>query len=152
MNESKQKKHFYEHTKYPKIYKKTYWGQFEKFVDLNIINNRNEFIEDFNIDRKCKFTKKFFKNNPKFEHYMTNEPNVFDHTEAYRDNNNNYVIVVSPYGECDDFLFDLGFTRLYNLYSHSSYSYVICLDKNTKYDQFQYRFKDFIHDFGEENK
>lgn len=149
-------KQFYEYTKYPKIYKKTYWGQFETIkdplycnVDFNIINNRNEFVEEFNIDRKCKFTKKFFKNNAKFKDYMSNEPSVFDHIEAYRDKNNHYVIVVSPYGRCDDFLYDLGFTRLYNLYSHSSCSYVICLDKNTKYDQFQHRFKDFIHDFNE---
>jgi len=151
--EIKTNKQFYKYTKYPNIYKKTYWGQFETIkdrlycnVDFNIINNRDIFVEEFNIDRKCKFTKKFFKNNPKFKDYMSNEPNVFDHIEAYRDKNNDYVIVVSPYGRCDEFLDDLGFTKLYNLYSHSSCSYVICLVKNTKYDQFRHKFKDFFHD------
>lgn len=155
--EIKANKQFYKYTKYPNIYKKTYWGQLETIkdplycnVDFNIINNRNEFVEEFIIDRKCKFTKKFFKNNPKFKDYMKNERGAFDHIETYRDNNNDYVIVVSPYLECDDLLFDLGFERIYNLYSRSSYSYVLYLVKNTKYDQFQHRFKDFIHDFSED--
>ena len=39
----------YEKTEYPEIYMNTYWVNFNDYADEEIINNRNNFIKDFEI-------------------------------------------------------------------------------------------------------
>ena len=57
-----QKDSYYQHTNYPDIFQYFYWGNYEYEPDreeelLEIFNNRNRFIEEFNIKKnidKCK--------------------------------------------------------------------------------------------------
>lgn len=129
----------YDQTMYPKIFNKTYWGYFScKFLDEDkfIFENRNKFIQEYNIKRCCGnkipqyieydvdlyFTKKF--------------KNFNDHRECYLDEDKNYVFIVSPYsrnikeGE-DEFLKDTPFKKIYQLYNPKSITYMMII-KNHK--------------------
>lgn len=50
----------YSATEYPKIFQHTYWGRFEYDGNHNscreIIQNRNNFVRDFEIKKECKGT------------------------------------------------------------------------------------------------
>lgn len=87
-----------DYTKYPKIYSHTYWGNFSKTadeVDDELIDNRNTFIEKYNITSYAS----------KIPNYVSNEMDInnksefphIDHTECYKNKAGNYVLVVSPY-------------------------------------------------------
>ena len=94
--------YFYELTEYPRIFKKTYWGTFnrndyEMAEIMEIINNRNEFIKKYNIKQcipKYKLPKKVFNET------IINDVNdmfLFDHVEYYKSYDNKYYMLNSPY-------------------------------------------------------
>ena len=121
-------------TKYPKLFGNTYWAGFKdsgKHLD-EIINNRNKFIEDYNIKKNicCSKIPKYI--NKEFEKY--NNDYFYDHPEFYINNDNDYVIIISPYaggekskeGE-DEFLNNSPFTKIYPLYFIDAITYVIII-------------------------
>ena len=92
--------YFYDCTKYPKIYDGTYWGHFKAsesyhLIDPQIIENRNNFINDYHIKRSCS------KDLKKFDKYLQfkDEPHLFEHVEGYYTTDKKHILVCSPYGE-----------------------------------------------------
>jgi len=113
--------YYYSLTNYPNIYNGTYWGRFDNHNDRlesSIIENRNNFINDFNIKKVI---------SSKIPQYIRkqieNQDNLdLDHREYYKNNDNKYVVIISPYMKNDDYKkinkFILnGYERIYNLYS-----------------------------------
>ena len=94
-------------TKYPKIYT-CYWGNFKLKDEMigagrkDIINNRNEFVELFQIKKSTKknymYQKKFF---PEFKTHEYPESNTdyyfLDHVEQYITEHKYSIMVTSPY-------------------------------------------------------
>ena len=103
-------------TDYPEIYELTYWGNFEfpnYYSTPEIINNRNKFIKDYDIE-KCVLIK------PEFIYEMVNRSTYkyLDHVECYKARNEYYVLISSPYTEShDQEHLDDGWTKIYPLYS-----------------------------------
>ena len=115
----------YEKTEYPEIYMNTYWGNFTDDADEEIINNRNNFIKDFEIIGIMKEEKKMIElKQILINKYLT----FFDHIEIYKTINNTYIFITSPYGlEKNEML---GFKKIYNLYSHYSNTFYIEYEKS----------------------
>jgi hypothetical protein len=87
------KKYNYEQTKYPRIFRYTYWGSFgvsDKTGAPEIIENRNRFVEEYAI--KCRSRKSLID-----MHYF-----CFDHLEAYTSDRKELVIIYSPYIGSDE--------------------------------------------------
>jgi len=127
------KKYFYELTDYPKIFKKTYWGKFntenreQKEMEeiKNIVQNRNQFIKDYNIKNIClRPIKKIYK----FIDKVKND-SLIDHLEIYETNNKEYYILNSPYKNIDDEItiefINLGWTFIPKLYFNESITFII---------------------------
>lgn len=77
-------------TKYPKIYE-CYWGQSRRIVEVNIIENRNSFINEYNIKRSMRtYTKKYVRN-------IFDSVEGCDHHELYVTNDNNLILIMSLY-------------------------------------------------------
>lgn len=72
-----------------KIFENTYWGH-NCNSNLDILENRNNFIEEFNIVKNINtnIPEKIYK---EFDNVRT------DHTEIYKTKNKEYVLVNSPY-------------------------------------------------------
>jgi hypothetical protein len=125
--------HYYELTKYPRIYSKTYWGAFindDNRLPLSIIENRNAFIKDFNIKGICTIPKRKYE----IVRHLLDRNQVsrhIDHTETYKTKDGNIVIVNSPYSvTCDDDekeLLDMGYQKYEKLYCTSARTYVYVL-------------------------
>lgn len=121
----------YNKTNYPNIYKHTYWGNFDyeknKYsITKNIIDNRNKFIEEYNVKIK--------KNPPQ---YISKEADrnlyrFFDHVEFYQ-NEKFYIIIISPYNHLNEIdlnkLKELEFQSIYQLYSINAFSFVKIIPK-----------------------
>ena len=86
----------YLRTKYPKIYKKTYWGGFNENINITeeIIENRNKFVENYDI-AKC-----VMKIPRKIQKHFDALGLRLDHQECYLTHDKTYVLIASPY--CDD--------------------------------------------------
>ncbi len=127
-------------THYKNIYKNTYWGSFEYLPNIenignqNIINNRNDFINTYNI-KNCK------NNNPQkvamYDFYLRNSYRSsgrrIDHLEIYILNNGDYLILNSPYcvNEAEKILFENdGWTKIYNLYAENAMSFIKIMSIN----------------------
>lgn len=117
----------HELTNHSNIYKSVYWGNFQYDQSIaNIIHNRNRFINDFNI--------KSVKSVNIISDYCYHHANgyyhrLFDHIETYKTNDNKFIIVISPYGNENDFNRDidvnefkikLGFEQIYPLYDDAT--------------------------------
>ena len=87
--------HNYKKTNYPEIFEFTSWGQSYTDCTDEIINNRNNFIDTFNIKRYVSG----------FNSYLNNKffPCEFVDAEweIYMDDNLNYVLVSSEIGDSD---------------------------------------------------
>lgn len=108
-------------TEYNKIFENTYWGKFslqgrkeEDIKELEeVVKNRNQFVKDYDI-------KKIVLKKPvKLREYITNmeKSNVLDHVEVYEQNNNNYLILNSPYDPDEKKVPDM--EKVYKLYNHA---------------------------------
>jgi hypothetical protein len=93
-NEYRKARYYYEYTQFPKIFSKTYWGNFKLLNEHPcpeyIFENRNEFIKYFNI----KSVYKMPYNMQKKYDYIFKEG---DHFEIYKTNDKKIIIVNSPY-------------------------------------------------------
>lgn len=123
----------HEKTEYSKIYRNTYWGNGGFNNDMSIIENRNKFIKDYNIKNICN------KRIPLYIHEIIdrNKKSWRDHQEVYKNKNNEYVLIISPYyGDDKDDLIKIirnyGWDLIYNLYNDFSLSFVkiVSIKKN----------------------
>jgi hypothetical protein len=115
----------YELTKYPDIFKGTYWGNFKEGDESgspDVIRNRNEFVEFFSIVRKdtagCVWR-------------LLNEQCLgLDHHEAYRTQDGKVILVVSVYDwPLPSVCFDIGFAPVpyLQIYHKNAQTYVMVL-------------------------
>ena len=104
MNETDQ--YYYQLTNYPHVFKKSYWGNFqmnENVINtshnmLEIILNRNHFVEDFQIQRFGKLPKlKQCKMNKMHNIYDRSNNHYYDHCEVYYTHRKTHVIIMSSY-------------------------------------------------------
>jgi len=118
--------YFYERTKYPKIYACSYWGHFKNEDESpEIIDNRNNFITEFNIKAYYNMPKYMYRKHEKMMDYNTKFS--IDHIETYKTRDNKSVIVNSPYcvtEETEKELLELGFVKYKPLYSNSATTYI----------------------------
>lgn len=118
--------YYFELTKYPKIYSKSYWGNFllskihmylkNRFNTKQMIHNRNLFVEQYNIV-KYKKPRRNFEN--EIAHYR-----YTDHNEYYQDKDGNYLHVFSNH-PCKDHmrLYD-DYTIIYPLYAENQTTFI----------------------------
>jgi hypothetical protein len=132
--------YFYEATNYPKIYIRTYWGAFNT-KDNNrrtniqqIYENRNNFIQQENIKGVP---------NGSIQCYSRYKANLFrlprtldciyscsfDHVELYLTNDNNIVIINSPYQADEHFLFKNGWENYNEMYFSGVKTYIKRISK-----------------------
>ena len=102
----------YKLTKYPLLYRRTYWGKIDyEETYKNIIMNRNIFIENLNI-------KKYLTKIPK---YISNEYinyDFIDHVEVYLTNDKKYIIISSPYNEYKEQYYKYKWIKINKLYNN----------------------------------
>jgi len=115
-------------TKYEKIFKKTYWGNFtlnnfEKVDEL--INNRNDFAYNYNL------VKYVSKEKP------TYAIKLFDHCELYKCKNG-YVYIVSPYNyknhaqDADKFMM----MKYCKLYADDALTYIKIFQNKVEFNRY----------------
>ncbi len=119
-------------TKYKDIFRDTYWGWFKKrqFNEdelEQIIENRNNFIVEFNVKKHIHLSKfpKWIRKN--VYRSPTNSQNIenFDHIEVYQTANKDHVLVVSPYcRDKDDYFYNLGFEKYKPMYGRGATTYI----------------------------
>lgn len=103
-------------TSRPRLFAPTYWGRtkaIEFYENLNpneIHLNRNKFIEDYNIERRQKFTKNIQKTLEELDSCYN------DHPEAYKSKDGYYIIIVSPYKSPSNEKTPEGWEEIYPLY------------------------------------
>lgn len=125
---------YYQLTKYKNIYKNIYWGHNSAHINIDgkkiydlkqeIIDNRNKFIEDYNIKHiqpsfsKCIMDYLFRMINSNYKFH--------DHLEKYKTNDNKIVIIVSPYGPNDEKTYTVpdDFTEIYKLYHQTATTFI----------------------------
>jgi hypothetical protein len=128
-------------TAYNDIYEQVYWGRFiynqasynfqnEAFYD--VIRNRNNFINDYNIKGKCHSDRV-----GTYVHFLRRKGwhNGYrlDHIESYDMIDGRILIVNSPYGESqeqDVMAINDGWTKIYRLYSPGGTTYIKTFEKS----------------------
>jgi len=148
---------FYNLTAYPNIFRQTYWGGFTRSPEPDIIENRNRFINDYDIKNRVKLPNYIYKElwntivekKPELKisrreeiqyHYYSiiirNKCNsrIFDHEETYITKSGNYIIIYSPYEASGSGikLEEIGFEKIYNLYSNSAVTYMMIIPKRRR--------------------
>jgi len=109
-------------TDYPKIFN-CYWANFK--VDLCVENemqieaeNRNKFVEEYNISHSMRHKK---LPNFIYEKMDRNRKLNLDHGEVYKNKDGDYILMVSPYGKCDDEEYGkAGWSKYYPCYNHDT--------------------------------
>lgn len=123
--------HFYQNAKYLKFFSPTYWSRF-KIDTINnkleyfdeLFDNRNNFIEEYDINKK--YGKKTKLINDYLE-FLKEKKIVLDHVEVFQDKNKNFIIINSPYGkDCEI----EGFQKIYKLYSDDVQTFVKKITKD----------------------
>ncbi len=117
----------YEATAYPEIFSKVYWGHF-KSIDTDIIQNRNDFVKEYDIQRVNKKLP-IILNNPSFC------SSKYDHFEMYETRSGGCVVITSPYGALEECV-KFGFREIEKLYSKNAYTYCIELKNPTEMQKF----------------
>lgn len=80
----------YTKTKFPTIFRDTYWGRgIYPNID-NVIENRNNFVINNHITKSTKIGKRT-------EDIFRTFGEEVDHQELYINNNKKYILIVSPY-------------------------------------------------------
>jgi hypothetical protein len=113
-----ERKSWKEYTLYPKKYKGSYWGNFCSLPNPVIIQNRNKFIEEYNINKFEKHNSRTYKKQnaviKPFERKL-----YFDHYELYSVvNSKSLIFVISPYCglDCKEEIIRDGWEEIYQLY------------------------------------
>lgn len=127
---------YYQLTKYKNIYKNINWGYNSayKIIDgkkiknynQEIIDNRNKFIEDYNIKHKQPSFSQCIKDYIFLIRNYNYNYQFYDHLEKYKTNDNKIVIIVSPYGphERDTYTIPNDFTEIYKLYHQTATTFI----------------------------
>jgi hypothetical protein len=117
----------YNGTNYPKIYKDIYWGHFiihkNNMITVEILENRNKLIEEYDIKCICN-TPKFIE---KEIEKMTKDIGdyILDHIECYKTNDKKYLLISSPYNDTNTSKYqDSGWSEIYKIYSIDASSYI----------------------------
>jgi hypothetical protein len=114
-------------TKYPTIFKNSYWGGFDAEVasqiDDDILKNRNEFVEEFKI--------KTFSGDDR----PASGGALFDHCELYKCEGG-HIYVTSPYHEHDEIATAKGFTRYKKLYLPDATTYIKLFESKAEFNRF----------------
>jgi hypothetical protein len=117
-------------TKYPNIFKDTYWGQWKKsqFSEDRLkenIDNRNNFADEYKIKNYIPSHKyPLWVRNYVYDQ-SGNRKDKFDHIEVYRTEHKDHVLVISPYCRDQDKYFeDLEFKKIDPIYCFPAVSYV----------------------------
>ena len=106
--------YYYQLTNYPHVFKKSHWGNFMIMeFDINhnileILRNRNQFVEDFHIQRLGKLPQlKQCKMNKMHNIYDRNNNRYYDHCEVYYTFRKTHIIIMSSYitEDVDDALY-----------------------------------------------
>jgi len=144
---------FSSNTKNEKLFKNTYWGNFElskennKYEDFEqIFKNRDLFVDEYkivkNTEKKQRFICEYLKHLEKTQ--------KMDHTEVYIDSDGKYIIVNSPYGEEKQIK---GFEMIYKLYASSATTYIKKITKEEMKNEIGGKTqKEFMKDFIEKEK
>jgi hypothetical protein len=159
--ESKQN---YEMTKYPRLFDNTYWGTYEyngDYFNSEIIDNRNNFVEEFNITKygsnlpeyiynqinpQYLFSKAFNNFNNSNEAKSLQVRNYFndnnirkkfhtDHIEYYQ-SNDFWIGIFSPYSMDDEdhiYALNFGYEPYNKLYSTATTTYIKKIPRCIKY-------------------
>ena len=130
-----QRRYIFQETRYPKIFIKCRsFGNHCLHADRpypnDIINNRNQFIEDYRI--KC-----YYSRIPKYATMRSGmneyggDCSLFDHQEPYKTIDNKYVIVISTYDRREksrEKLIENGWTPYNNMYGNGAETFVFVTD------------------------
>ena len=113
-------------TKYPEIFEGTYWNRHAGGWDPVIIENRNRFVEEYNIKRKVNISYKRPLGKKRFESEINPEypgNSTFDHFELYeREGKLGYVAIFSRYADLNPMIkghqqaIDMGYKKYLRLY------------------------------------
>ena len=118
--------YYYDMTEYPKIFKNSHWGNFDRYKKHkieDIITNRNNFVKEFEIVKKKDIPKKYHKYF-NFEKRNDEHRPFYDHVEEYKTKNNNYLVICSPYTNYDELAEKLGYKKYNQLYSSDAFTYI----------------------------
>lgn len=128
----------YELTNYPRIYTHTYWGAFgadTRPAKTEFIQNRNRFIHEYNIKKSA--------HRPKYIQKILDECEAagvhLDHVECYANDNNEYVIVSSPYDTTEpnrQKYAEKGWTHIYKLYVDEADTFIKIIPMKRKRPSF----------------
>lgn len=119
--------HNYKLTNSPYIFKNSYWGS-NINADSNIIENRNTFVQEFDIKRY----------NERLREHMTllenQDTTTFDHVEIYNTMDGKLILISSPYGNHNHAKYEYYGFKLYNpLYKYNAITYLKEFDNLTAY-------------------
>ena len=115
-------------TDYPSLYLFTKWGRCEDENIPNVIENRNTFPIEHDIEDVVyanvvipSYVYKFIDCNHKYI-----DQDHLDHVEVYKNRNGDWVLINSPYvmPENNAGLFELGWTQIKPLYCENTPSYM----------------------------
>lgn len=129
----------YQMTNYPTIFKNVYWGNFEYNISMysNICINRNRFINEYDIKQFNDYNfEELSQEINKFISLAINSKDreFFDHYELYKNNNNEYILIVSPYNHLKNpkqYIYKYNFDIIYPLYADNAYTFIkIIKNKN----------------------
>jgi hypothetical protein len=128
----------YELTNYPRIYTHTYWGAFPSDsgpARAEFIQNRNRFIVEYNIKKSA--------HRPKYIQKILDDCEAvgvhLDHIECYANDNNEYVIVSSPYDvreSTKEKYAEKGWIHIYKLYVHEANTFIKIIPMKRKRPSF----------------
>jgi hypothetical protein len=116
-------------TKYPTLFKNSYWGCFKAEgntqIDNDIVKNRNEFVEEFKIKTYSASGR------------PASGSALFDHCELYKCESG-YIYVASPYDyrEYDEIAAEKGFARYKKLYLPNAITYVKLFGSKIEFNRF----------------
>lgn len=112
-------------TKYPKIFARAYWSAFQGEAKKEINDNRNDFVEEFGIKGHYKMPKYMYK---RLEHLMDHNTKLkIDHIETYKTNDNECVIINSPYyvtQQDEEALLSNGYVKYKPLYTNDAVTFI----------------------------
>jgi hypothetical protein len=123
-----------EQTRYNTIFKRTYWGNFQKTESLpedEIVNNRNDFVETNDIARYYPTYPRYLSRKFGMEYGFVQSGRFWDHIEVYTTNPGDYIVVSSPYGNLDETVVPEEFSKIAPIYSTSATSYMAKFKKRS---------------------
>jgi hypothetical protein len=114
-------------TKYPKIFRGTYWGTLDFEYNKNsitdeILLNRNKFVEKYNVIKQQNIILKINKEFDKLK-------GCTDHIECYLTNDNKYILTSNPYNNNDKIYAEFGWYPTEKLYRIGAMTYMKIIDK-----------------------